>query len=141
MSNYIDNKTFVQIILKYKLSGDKKLQNEIGKCFISIVNGLLRNPSFINYSSDRHDEMMSEALFYMSKKLPTYTPDVNIKGRDNPFSYFTMIAYRAIIQRINFYNRRDKIFKPINYIESFENKVLSKSTLFKNEIDSGGNDD
>lgn len=137
MPNYIENDEFIKLILIYRKTGNRILYNEIGKRFLVIAKNQLRLPIFINYSQDRHHEMVSDAVFYMTKNLADYDPmfasdDVS-KG--NPFSYFTTVARRAFFQKIAEYKKRDEILKPIGYIDNIQSSVCKKSTVFKEIID------
>lgn len=137
MSNYIDNEEFIKLILIYRKTKNQIVYNEIGKRFISIVTNQLRLPCFINYTDDRKNEMISDALYYMTKNLddydPIFTSDDILKGK--PFWYFSRIAQRAFLQKIAEYKKRDAIFKPISYIDNIEAVAYKRSTIFKNHID------
>lgn len=137
MPNYIENEDFIKLILVYRKTGNRILYNEIGKKFLAIAVNQLRSPIFINYSQDRQSEMISDAVFYMTKNLADYDPmfasdDVS-KG--NPFSYFTTVARRAFFQKIAEYKKRDIMLKPISYIDNIQSSVCRKSTTFKELID------
>jgi len=137
MPNYIDNKEFIRLILVYRQTGNQVVYNEIGRKFLAIVKNQLRLPCFINYTDDRKSEMISDALFYMSKNLDKYDPGYSSGNamEGNPFSYFTMIAQRAFLQKIAEYKKRDAIMRPISYIENLEDTAYRRSTTFK-----GGNE-
>ena len=62
MAEYIKNKTFLKLLTEYKKTKNKKIYNEIGKCFLLIATNLLNKPKFINYSEDRKNEMISDAV-------------------------------------------------------------------------------
>lgn len=137
MPNYIDNEEFIKLILVYKKTRNKVVYNEIGKNLLAIVNNQLRLPCFINYTDDRKSEMISDALYYMTRSIDRYNP-MYASGNaleGNPFSYFTMIAQRAFLQRLAYYKRMDAIFKPISYIDNIEGIAYRKSTIFKNHVD------
>lgn len=92
----------------------KKLYNKLGNMFLLIAQNLLNKSNFINYTNDRKNEMISDATFYMCKYIDRY--DIN---RDNPFSYFTRIAFNAFLQYLNDRRERDEIFYSLEYIENF----------------------
>lgn len=129
MPKYIDNYDFCMWIIRWRSDKNKRSSHEIGKRFKLIAENIIRNPCFISYTQDRKDEMISDALFTMSKHLPKYDPTYI----PNPFSYFTNIAWRCFIQRIKDHCRRDAIMKPISYIENIEQQAFKKSTLVKKD--------
>lgn len=115
MAKYVNNKKFNALLKEYEETQDKKVFNEIGKIFLLISQNLLNKTNFINYSQDRKEEMVSDATYFMTKYVDRYDTD-----KKNPFSYFTRVAYNAFLQNINDYNKRDDMFKPIEYIENFD---------------------
>lgn len=90
-----------------------RIQNKIGKIFISIAKGVLTQPNLINYTWDRKDDMMSEATFHMSRYMLLY--DVRMT---NPFAYFTTMCNRAFWQCINKQKKYSDSFQPLEYIEN-----------------------
>lgn len=120
MAEYINNKDFYKLLKEYKETGSKKIYEEIGKSFLLIARNLLNKANFINYTPDRKDEMVSDAVYYMCR----YIHKFDVK-RKNPFAYFTMIARNAFLQNINDYGKRDALFTSIEYIDNCE----SDSTL------------
>lgn len=117
MPQYINNKALRNLLIDYKETRSRKTFNEIGKAFLLIATNLLNRASFINYTKDRKQEMISDATFFMVKYVDKF--DVS---RNNPFSYFTMVAKHAFLQNINSYTRRDGFFRSIDYIENFEKR-------------------
>lgn len=117
MANYVDNKRFHALLKEYRATNSKKVYEEVGKCFLLISQNLLNKSSFINYTPDRKNEMISDAVFYMCKYIEKY--DVT---RDNPFAYFTMIARHAFLQNINKYSKLDSMFTSIEYIDNVNMK-------------------
>ena len=133
MPNYIDNEEFIKLILIYRKTGNRIVYNEIGKRFLAIVTNKLRMPCFINYSDDRKSEMISDALWYMTKNIAKYDPAFMMDDslRISPFAYFGRVVDRAFLQKIAEYKRRDKMFKPITYIDNIESDAFQKSTVFR----------
>lgn len=113
MAEYIDNKEFYSLLKEYKETKSKKVHEKIGKCFLLIARNFLNKSNFINYTPDRKDEMISDAVYYMCK----YVDKFNLE-RKNPFAYFTMIARNAFLQNINEYGKRDDMFTSIEYIDN-----------------------
>lgn len=116
MADYINNKYFYSLIKEYKDTNSKKVYENLGKCFLLISQNLLNKSSFINYTPDRKDEMISDAVFYMCKYINRYNLE-----RTNPFAYFTKIARNAFLQSINDYKKRENMFTSIEYIDNIEN--------------------
>lgn len=138
MPNYIDNEEFLKLILIYRKTGNRIVYNEIGKKFLSIVVNKLRMGCYINYTEDRKSEMISDALWYMTKNLSKYDPDF-MDGdllKKSPFSYFGMVADNAFLQKIEEYRKRDTMFTAISYIDNIQSGVVKKSTVFKPPVDS-----
>lgn len=96
MSEYVNNKIFKELLKRYKKSKSRNDYNEIGKIFLLISRNFLNKSYFINYSEDRKQEMISDAVFFMCKYIDRF--DVN---KDHPFSYFTQVAKNAFLQYIN----------------------------------------
>lgn len=115
MANYINNKNFYELLKEYKQSRSKKIYEQIGNSFLLIARNLLNKSNFINYTHDRKEEMISDAVYYMCR----YIDKFDIK-RKNPFAYFTMIARNAFLQNINDFSRRDNLFTSIEYIDNCE---------------------
>jgi hypothetical protein len=113
MAEYVNNKIFYTLLKDYKENNSKRVYEEIGKCFLLIAKNLLNKASFIDYTQDRKDEMISDAVYYMCRYVDKF--DIS---RKNPFAYFTMIAKNAFLQSINDYNKRDEMFTSIEYIDN-----------------------
>ena len=124
-THYVDNVEFNKLLKSYFETQDKKVYERLGKIFLSIAENLLNRPNFINYSIDRKGDMISDATFYMVKYMRSY----NTK-RENPFAFFSQIAYNAFIQNINKVNKRKEMFVSISYIEN-----LSKGDEKGNEYE------
>jgi hypothetical protein len=117
---YIDNDKFMILITRYKETGNKRDYEEIGRKFLLICQNIMRRPCFSSYSKDRQDDMTSNALLNMTKYLPNF----RLGYIDNPFSFFTRIAMNAFVQRINYFNKLDSLYKSIGYIEVIENQDI-----------------
>lgn len=108
--NYIDNLRFSEEMKKHyakvaaaKAAGEDPripVNNYIGECFFKIAHKLSLRPNFVGYSY--RDEMVSDALETMLYNAHHFNPEaVTRSGTPNPFSYFTLVAWRAFIHRIN----------------------------------------
>lgn len=120
MNVYINNKEFYELLCQYKKTKERKLLEKIGRNFLQIAQNIIKLPNFINYSSDRKNDMVSDATFYMTKYIGTYDLE-----RKNPFAYFSQIAINAFTQNINKHNRDKEIFIPLSYIENLSKKENS----------------
>ena len=93
-AHYVDGKVFHQQICDYYKTG--YLPDELADALNKISTGLSYAPNFINYSYK--DEMIGDAVLKMFSALKGQK--FNIETGNNPFSYFTTIAYHAFINRI-----------------------------------------
>lgn len=117
MAEYVNSKKLLVLLKEYHETGSKKIHNKIGKCFLLIAVNLLNKPRYINRSPDRKDEMISDAVFYMSKYIKKF--DVT-RENANPFAYFTTVAKRAFLQNIEKYNKRREKYTSIEYLEEID---------------------
>jgi len=122
MAEYVNNKEFHRLLKEYRQEKSKKTFELIGKSFLLIAKNLLNKSNFINYTPDRKEEMISDAVYYMCRYVDKF--DVE---RKNPFAYFTMIARNAFLQNINDYTKRDVMFTSIEYIDNCE--VVDNNSL------------
>ena len=91
---YVNPAEFLADIEEYYVSDD--LTNKLGEAVYKIATGLSYAPNFINYSYK--DEMIGDAVMKMVAALRN--KKFNIDSGNNPFSYFTTIAFHAFINRI-----------------------------------------
>jgi len=101
--HYIDNKKFLEEIIKYKkeirkakLSNLPKpgVSNYIGQCFMDIAENLAKKPNFTNYAFK--EEMIGDAV----ENCIMYTNNFDPKKSKNPFAFFTQIIFYAFLRRI-----------------------------------------
>lgn len=118
--NYVNNKQFLKLLIEYKKTKNRRTYNEIGKIFKLIAENVLNKPSYINYTQDRKDEMVSEATFTMCRYIFLF----NEKKYNNPFGYFTRYAYNAF----NLYFKKQKKLKDtfisLSFIENFDKEFI-----------------
>lgn len=91
----------------------RKIEEKIGALYIEVAHGMLRRPNFINYPQDQKDDMISDALFCMTKAGAKY--DTNYP---NPFGYLSQITFHAFIQSIKNMKKRTGLFVSIEHIEN-----------------------
>jgi len=124
--HYVDNKQFLEAIIKYKeevdlaeKNGDPKprVNNYIGGCFLKIATHLSYRPNFINYMYK--DDMVCDGIENCIQYIDNFDP---AKSR-NPFAYFTQIVYYAFLRRIAKEKRqmdiKDKILEKSGYEHVF----------------------
>ena len=101
--HYVDNKKFLEAIIKYKEKVDiaklkglpkPRVNNYIGSCFLKIATHLSYRPNFINYMYK--DDMVCDGIENCIQYIDNFDPT---KSR-NPFAYFTQIVYYAFLRRI-----------------------------------------
>lgn len=103
MAHYVNNKDFLEALIKYrdavnhaKDNGLEKpiVSNYIGECILKIANHLSYKPNFINYSY--RDDMILDGIENCIQYIDNFNPDKS----SNPFAYFTQIIYYAFLRRI-----------------------------------------
>lgn len=92
-----------------------KIKNKIGTCFLLICDNIMKLPSFTNYSDDRKGDMISDALWVMTRYMNRYNLE-----KSNPFAYFTTICRNAFIHQISERKKYSKKFKSLTYIENLD---------------------
>ena len=101
--HYVNNKTLYEEMIKFKektdiaIAEEKRLPqipNYVGECFLLICNKLASKPNFSGYSYK--DEMISDAIENCVSAAHSFNPEKS----NNPFAYFTQIAWNAFIRRI-----------------------------------------
>jgi DNA-directed RNA polymerase specialized sigma subunit len=122
VTNYINNKTLYSAMIQYKNSvedaereGKEKprLTNYIGESILLICNNLAKKPNFSGYTYKQ--DMISDGIIDCIAAADNFNPDKT----NNPFAYFTQIAWNAFIRRIH----KEKKQTYIKH-KNFENSVL-----------------
>ena len=93
-AHYVDGKLFYEQIKEYYRTDI--LIDDLAVAIVKISTGLSFAPNFINYSYK--DEMVGDAILKMFSALKN--KKFNCESHNNPFSYFTTIAFHAFINRI-----------------------------------------
>jgi DNA-directed RNA polymerase specialized sigma24 family protein len=91
--HYVNNKEMLGELRKYKETN--VVSEELGNMFLKIATRYASRPNFYSYSYK--DEMISDAVLRMMKYVEKFNPD---HPSANPFSYFTMVAYRQFLQTL-----------------------------------------
>tara|TARA_R100000278_G_scaffold87906_2_gene67116 strand:+ start:119 stop:610 length:492 start_codon:yes stop_codon:yes gene_type:complete len=92
--HYVNSKEFLEELSQYYKTD--KVTDTLAEMITKIANGLSYAPNFINYSYK--DEMVGDAILKMFSALKN--KKFNLDSGNNPFSYYTTIAFHAFINRI-----------------------------------------
>lgn len=121
VKNYINNKTLYQSMIEYKNELNKaKAENArkpqvtkyIGESIILICNNLSKKPNFSGYSYK--SDMIADAIVDCIAAVDNFDPDKT----NNPFAYFTQIAWNAFLRRLQ-KEKRQMYIKHKNFENSF----------------------
>jgi len=121
MSEYIKKEELQEHLRKYveKLNDCKannkplpQIPNDIGYAILQICNRLATRPNFNQYTYK--DEMISNAIEDCCKGVDLYNPE----KFNNPFGYFTQIAWFAFLRKID-NEKYENYLKAKNYQQSF----------------------
>lgn len=97
-THYVNNKDFLEALIKYKerleTNSNTKVPDYIGICIMQICNKLSTKPNFSGYTF--RDEMIADGIENCILAINGFKPDKS----QNPFAYFTQIAWNAFIRRI-----------------------------------------
>lgn len=96
--HYVNNKDFYEAIIAYQAvranKPEARVPNYIGECIMEICKRLSTNRNFIGYSF--RDEMVADGIENCIYAVPLF----NAEKTNNPFAYFTQIAWNAFLRRI-----------------------------------------
>lgn len=151
MAKYIDKIEFHNLLKEYKEYGDiientegeytpqhiasckskrKNVYNKLGVFFLLIATNYLNKPSYINYSYDWKDDMISEAVLDMVRYIHNYDVDrmdesYTKHGKiPDPFSYFSQYA-RNGINRLLKERKKDNVLVRLPFIENMDKREFS----------------
>ena len=100
-SFYIDNKTFYDSIVKWYSQGDSApMPDNVARAIIQICENLARSGKFAGYTWK--DDMIQEAVYICVKSAKNFDP----QKTNNPFAYFTQIAFNAFRRFLNIEHTR-----------------------------------
>ena len=142
--HYLDNKEFLQEIIKYRKSVEKAKLNDdvkprvpeyLGECFLKIATHLSYRPNFINYMYK--DDMICDGIENCLQYIDNFDPAKS----SNPFAYFTQVIYFAFLRRIAKEKKqmeiKDKIIERTGYEEVFfSENYESDYNAIKSKIES-----
>lgn len=152
--HYVNNKDFYEAFVEYRKKADlnenTKIPDYIGICIMQICEKLASKPNFSSYTYK--EEMISDAVENCIVAINGFNPEKS----NNPFSYFTQVAWNAFIRRItkeqkeNYVKHKnmqrmhifdEEIFLTIdneasdNIIETFEKKLTKNKKTAKMGIE------
>lgn len=93
----------------------ERVNNEIGKLYIKVANGVMKRPNFMNYPEDQKNDMLSDACYLMSRAGERYNTDY-----PNPFAYFSQITFNSFLQSIKNMKKRIGLLINVDYLENID---------------------
>lgn len=145
VKNYINNKTLYGAMIHYKnelkeaIDSDKEkpiVPKYIGESILKICNNLAKKPNFSGYTYKQ--DMISDGIMDCISAVDNFDPD----RTNNPFAYFTQIAWNAFLRRIQ-KEKKQTYIKHKNYENGFllmdifdegNKSVQLKSNEYSSEI-------
>jgi len=121
VKNYINNKTLYTSMIEHRtklnsaLADNKpkpQVSNYIGQSILLICNNLAKKPNFSGYTYKQ--DMISDGIIDCIAAVDNFDPD----RTNNPFAYFTQIAWNAFIRRIQ-KEKKQTYIKHKNFENSF----------------------
>lgn len=120
VTNYINNKTLYLAMIQHKNAAEEaekegkekpRVSDYIGQSILLICNNLAKKPNFSGYTYKQ--DMISDGIIDCVAAVDNFNPDKT----NNPFAYFTQIAWNAFIRRIH-KEKKQTYIKHKNYINS-----------------------
>lgn len=120
-TNYINNKTLYAAMIHYRNDVQEAIEHDaekpivpkyIGESILLICNNLAKKPNFSGYTY-KHD-MISDGIMDCIAAVDKFDPDKT----NNPFAYFTQIAWNAFLRRIQ-KEKKQTYIKHKNFENSF----------------------
>lgn len=133
--HYVNAKEFTADIVEYYNSGTDDIGEKLGQSIYKIATGLSYAPNFINYSYK--DDMIGDAIVKMFSALQL--KKFNIESGNNPFSYFTTIAFHAFINRIKKEKKQRQVIS--DYQEMVYEELASEFQMNTSGQKSGDTDE
>lgn len=120
---YVNAKEFSQELEAFYKSGSDDISEQLGVYIHKIATGLSYAPNFINYTYK--DDMIGDAVYKML--LAIKNKKFKLDSGNNPFSYFTTVAFHAFINRIKKEKKQREIVS--EYQESVYDELATNSDL------------
>jgi Sigma-70 region 2 len=120
---YLNNKHLYGLMIRYRnqllesrenKTSPPKIPSDIGQSIMLICSNLIKKGNFSGYSSQYREEMMSDGMMDCVAAIDNFDPDKT----NNPFAYFTQIAWNAYIRRIQ-KEKKQQYIKLKNYEQGF----------------------
>lgn len=114
-NHYVDNNRMLELFIGYRKQVDKALSqgkkqppipNEIGAMINKMIDKMSTRHNFKRYTW--LDDMKGDALVDCIKVANNFVPNLELK-KVNVFGYFSIIIFRAFVNRIQIENRQQKI--------------------------------
>ena len=121
-NTYVNQAEFMAALKEYYSTDE--ISEQLAIYIKKIAEGLSYAPNFMNYTYK--DEMVGDAILKMMQALEFKKFDID--NRDNPFGYFTTIAFHAFINRI----KKEK--KQRETIDNYQQQV------YQDMMNEGSND-
>ena len=124
--NYVNNKDLYVSMKehkeKIKVNEDTQISNYIGEAILLICNNLSRKPNFSGYTYKQ--DMVSDAICDCVAAVNNFDPDKT----NNPFAYFTQIAWNAFLRRID-KEKKQTAVKHKNYLNSMFDVIMEDTDV------------
>ena len=120
---YVNSKEFSAALEEFYHCGTDDISEQLGTYIHKIATGLSYAPNFINYTYK--DDMIGDAVYKML--LAIKNKKFKLDSGNNPFSYFTTVAFHAFINRIKKEKKQREIVS--EYQESVYDELTSNSDL------------
>ena len=113
---YVNNKDFYESIVKWreeeKRTGIQKIPDKIALSIMKICENLAKSGRFSGYTWKQ--EMIADAILSCIQFCRNFDPEKS----QNPFAFYTQIAYNAFVQRIKL--EKQKIATHYEYMQQIE---------------------
>lgn len=110
--NYVNNKEFYEELVKWRDSGQEKIPDKIALAIMRICENLARSGRFAGYTW--RQEMISDAILACIQFCRNFNPEKS----QNPFAFYTQIAYNAFVARIK--TEKEKLNTHLEYRRQLE---------------------
>lgn len=123
VQNYINNKSLYEALIEHRkklneaetqLTPKPNVSRYIGEAINLINDNLVKKGNFSGYSTQWKQEMTSDGKLDCIAAVDNFDPE----RTNNPFAYFTQIAWHAFIRRIH-KEKRQTYIKHKNFENSF----------------------
>lgn len=130
--NYINNKTLYAAMIQHRNAIEDaerdgkpkpRVSDYIGQSILLICNNLAKKPNFSGYTYKQ--DMISDGIIDCVAAVDNFNPDKT----NNPFAYFTQIAWNAFLRRI----QKEKKQTYIKH-KNFENSFLMNELWDNDEV-------